>query len=207
MDSRDSRAPSRSKQERSDKSYEEPNGSNMDTDPVSCNMASAFYEIMRDSGLQRQLEHGWGNSYAHDGAADSASSPTSDFGDASRSDQSRSRQSSKVSSPLGSRRVAQRRDGKRLKSPKSKTSGGSQVKEEDEEESMEDIQPMPESGNPYSLKYDAQAAATGEDHRTSGYKLNREDYADREYLRGLDSELDTLRKHLLQRANPPRSFP
>lgn len=179
----------------------------MDTDPVSCNMASAFYEVIRDSGLQRQLEHGWGNSYTHDGAADSASSPTSDYGDASRSDQSRSRQSSKVSSPSGSRRVAQRRDGKRLKSPKSKKSGDSQVKEEDEEENVEDIQAIPESGNPYSLNYDPHDTATGEDHRTSGYKLNREDYADRKYLKGLDSELDTLRKHLLQRANPPRSFP
>ncbi|KAL7924131.1 hypothetical protein ACQKWADRAFT_287346 [Trichoderma austrokoningii] len=179
----------------------------MDTDPISCNMASAFYEIMRDSGLQRQLEQGWGNSYAHDGAVDSASSPTSDVGDTSRSDRSRSRQSSKVSSPSGSRRVAPRRDGKRLKSPKSKKSGGVEVKEEDEEEDMEDIQPMPQSGNPYSLSYDPQAAATGEDHRASGYKLNKEDYADREYPRGLDSELDTLRKHLLQRANPPRSFP
>jgi hypothetical protein len=179
----------------------------MDTDPISCNMASAFYEIMRDSGLQRQLDHGWGNSYAHDSAADSASSPTSDFGDTSRSDQSRSRHSSKVSSPSGSRRGAQRRDGKRLKSPKSKKSGGSEVKEEYEEENMEDIQAVPESGDPYSLNYDPRAAALGEVHRTSGYKLNKEDYADREYLRGLDSELDTLRKNLLQRANPPRSFP
>lgn len=176
----------------------------MDTNSVSCNMASAFYEIMRDSGLQRQLEHGWGNSYAHDGATDSASSPTSDFGDTSRSDRSRSRQSSKVSSPSGSRRVVQKHDGKRLKSPKSKKSGGIEVKKEDEEENMDDIQSMPESGNPYSLNYDPQAAAAGEDHRTSGYKLNRED---REYPRGLDSELDTLRKNLLQRANPPRSFP
>lgn len=103
--------------------------------------------------------------------------------------------------------MAQRRDGKRLKSPKSKKFGGNEVKEEDEEESMQDIQAMPESGNPYSLNYDPQTAATGEDHRTSGYKLNKEDYADREYPRGLDSELDVLRKHLLQRANPPRSFP
>lgn len=207
MDSRDSRAPSRSKREKSNKLYEEPTRSNMDTDPVSCNMASAFYEIMKESGLQRQLERGWGNTYAHDGAADSASSPTSDFGDTNQSDRSRSRQSSKVSSPSGSRRVAQRRDGKRLKSPKSKKSGGSEVKEEDEEENIEDIQAMPESGNPYSLNHDPQTTATREDHRTSGYKLNREDYADREYLRELDSELDTLRKHLLQRANPPRTFP
>ncbi|KAL6904834.1 hypothetical protein GGI43DRAFT_291482 [Trichoderma evansii] len=209
MDSRDSRTQSRSKRERSDKSYEQPAGSNMDmdTDPVSCNMASTFYEIMRESGLQRQLERGWGNNYAHDDAADSASSPTSDFGDTNQTDRSRSRQSSKVSSPSGSRKVAQRRDGKRLKSPKSKKSGGGEVKEEDEEENMEDIQPMADSGNPYSLNRDAQTAATGEGHRTSGYKLNREEYGDREYLRGLDSELDTLRKHLLQRANPPRSFP
>ncbi|KAM0249888.1 hypothetical protein ACHAQJ_008827 [Trichoderma viride] len=175
----------------------------MDTDAVSCHMASTFYDILRESGLQRQLEHGWGHTYSYGDAADSASSPTSDFGEGHQSNQSRSRQVPKRSSPSASRKQAQRRDVKRLKSPKPKKSRGSEIKEEEEEEDMEEIQTMPEPGKPYSLKRDSQTAASS----TSGYKSNREDYADREYLGGLDSELDALRKHLLQRANPPRSFP
>ncbi|RFU72651.1 hypothetical protein TARUN_9611 [Trichoderma arundinaceum] len=206
IDSRGSQTPPKSDDETSERSYGRSPGSGMDTGVGSCHMASTFYEILRESGLQRQLENGWGRAYSDSIAADSASSPTSK---SSRShSRSNSRQSPKASSPPASRKHAQSRDGRSSKGPKSKKPRSGEIKEEEEEEdSMEAIQAMQEPGKSYSLKHGSQPTESGEDHGPSGYKLNREDYGGREYLSGLNTELDTLRKHLLQRANPPRSFP
>ncbi|KAL7787824.1 hypothetical protein V8C37DRAFT_389667 [Trichoderma ceciliae] len=207
MDSRDSQPPAKSKEEASEKSYGRSAASSMDTGAGSCHMASTFYEIFRESGLQRQLENGWGRAYSYGNAADTASPPASDIDSSNQPNQSQSRQSLKASSSSSSRKHAQSRDGKSRRSPKSKKHRSGQVKKEDEEDDVDAAQAVQEPSNSYSLKRDSQSAGSGEDHRTSRYKLNGEDYGDREYLTGLNSELDTLRKHLLQRANPPRSFP
>lgn len=168
----------------------------MDSGAGSCHMASTFYEIFRESGLQRQLENGWGG-YSDGTAVGSASAPSADF------DRSQSRQSPKASSPSGSRK---HQEGESVKSRKSKKPRGGRIKEENEEEGgMRAIPAAQESSNPYSPKRDSQATESGDG--ASGYKLNGEGYGGREYLSGLDTELDTLRKHILQRANAPRSFP
>lgn len=167
-----------------------------------CHMASTFYEIFRESGLQRQLEHGWGHAYSLGDVTDSASSPTLEFDRSTQSRRSRSRQSRKTPSPTSSRKHSQNRDRTSLETPKSKKPRSRKIKEEDEEEGdLETIQAMQEPSKPYSVKFGSQNAESGD---ASGYKLNGEDGRGSEYL---NTELDTLRKHLLQRANPPRSFP
>ncbi|KAL7939745.1 hypothetical protein V8C35DRAFT_287554 [Trichoderma chlorosporum] len=177
-------------------------------DPGSCNMASRFYEILKESGLQRQLENGWGQGASDDAAAGSASAPTADLGQGNAFSQPQSRQSPKALSPSGSRK---HRDGGSHKSRKSKKSRSGQVKEEhdeyDEEDGLEAIPAVQGSSKPYSPSGDSQATESSEERGTSGYKLNGQGYGSRAYMSELDSELDTLRKHLLQRANAPRTFP
>ncbi|KAL6829309.1 hypothetical protein J3E69DRAFT_235063 [Trichoderma sp. SZMC 28015] len=177
-------------------------------DPGSCHMASRFYEILKESGLQRQLENGWGQPPLDDTTAGSASAPSAGLGQGSDFSRPQSRQGPKTLSPSGSRK---HREGGSHKSRKSKKSRSSQVKEEhdddDEEDGLETIPPVQGSSKPYSPSSDSQATESSEERGTSGYKLNGQGYGSREYMSELDSELDTLRKHLLQRANAPRTFP
>ncbi|KAL7908877.1 hypothetical protein GGI35DRAFT_480467 [Trichoderma velutinum] len=179
-----------------------------DMDPGSCHMASRFYEIMKESGLQRQLENGWGHPPLDDTAAGSAPAPGAELGQGSDFIRPQSRQSHKTLSPSGSRK---HREGGSHKSRKSKKSRSGQVKEEhdedEEEDGMETIPPVQGSSKPYSPSHDSQATESSEERGASGYKLNGQGYGSREYMSELDSELDTLRKHLLQRATAPRTYP
>ncbi|EHK25416.1 uncharacterized protein TRIVIDRAFT_91753 [Trichoderma virens Gv29-8] len=178
-------------------------------DPGSCHMASRFYEILKESGLQRQLENGWGQGPADDTAAGSASVPDAELGQGNGFSRPQSRQSPKSPSSSGSRK---HRDGGSHKSRRSKKSRSGQVKEEhdedEEEDGMDTIPDVQGSTKPYSPSRDSQATESSDDRgSSSGYKLNGQGYGSREYMNELDSELDTLRKHLLQRANAPRTFP
>ncbi|KAL7949668.1 hypothetical protein V8C42DRAFT_341608 [Trichoderma barbatum] len=173
-------------------------------DPGSCHMASRFYEILKESGLQRQLENGWGQVPVDDAAEGSASAASAEL----EKDNQFCRKSQKTTSPSGSRK---HREGGSHKSRKSKKSKSGQVKEENEDEEDEDVMDaipsVQGSSKPYSSSRESQATESSEDRSTSGYKLNGQGYGSREYMSELDSELDTLRKHLLLRANAPRSFP
>ncbi|KAH6609439.1 hypothetical protein Trco_002785 [Trichoderma cornu-damae] len=197
IDPRGSRSPSKSERETSERSYGRPYASGMmDADVGSCHMASTFYEIFRESGLQRQLENGWGRAYSDVVAEESATSPTSE------SHRSQTRRRPKASSPPGARKHAQNRGSIGSRGPKSKRPRSGQVKEEDADDDTGATHAMQEPSKSRSPKRDSHhTTESGE-----GYKLNGKDYGGRDYMSGLNTELDTLRKHLLQRANPPRSF-
>ncbi|PTB68752.1 hypothetical protein BBK36DRAFT_1191791 [Trichoderma citrinoviride] len=177
----------------------------MDSDSGACHMASQFLQIFKESGLQRQLEDGWGQSYTGGSAPGSASAHSEDVNQGCQFNP-KSLRSSKTPSPPSSRKHREEGD---PRSRKSKRSRNSDVKEENEEEDDIEVIPVVQqgSGRPYSPVHDCQPTKPREDRATSGYQLNRDSYGGREYLSDLDTELDALRKHLLQRANPPRSYP
>ncbi|TFB07445.1 hypothetical protein CCMA1212_000927 [Trichoderma ghanense] len=177
----------------------------MDSDSGACHMASQFLQIFKESGLQRQLEDGWGQRYTGGRGPSSASVHSEDVNQGCQFDPKPLR-SSKTPSPSGSRK--HRGEG-HTRSRKSKRSRNGDVKEENEEEEDIEVIPVVQQGSsrPYSPVHDCQPTVSREDRSASGYKLNRDGYGGREYLSELDTELDALRKHLLQRANPPRSYP
>ncbi|KAL6851999.1 hypothetical protein J3F83DRAFT_764976 [Trichoderma novae-zelandiae] len=182
-----------------------PFNSGMDSDSGACHMASQFLQIFKESGLQRQLEDGWGQSYTDGSALNPASAHGEDLHQGCQFNP-KPFPSSKVPSPASSRKHREEED---ANSRKSKRCRSGDIKAENEEEDDIEVIPVVQQGSsrPYSPVHDCLPTQSTEDHATSGYKLNRNGYGRREYLGDLDTELDALRKHLLQRANPPRTYP
>ncbi|PTB74573.1 hypothetical protein M440DRAFT_1392934 [Trichoderma longibrachiatum ATCC 18648] len=182
-----------------------PSSPGMDSDSGACHMASQFLQIFKESGLQRQLEDGWGQRYTGGRGPGSASAHNEDVTQGCQFDP-KSLRSSKTPSSLDPRK---HREEGNTRSRKSKRSRSDDVKEEDEDEDDIEVIPVVQQGSsrPYSPVHDCQPTVSREDHATTGYKVNRDGYRGRGYLSELDTELDALRKHLLQRANSPRSYP
>ncbi|EGR47265.1 uncharacterized protein TRIREDRAFT_122629 [Trichoderma reesei QM6a] len=205
MDPGRSQSPSRPRKQTYNNFGTRPLKSSMESDSGACHMASQFLQIFKESGLQRQLEDGWGQRYT--GVRDPGSASVHDEGvNHGCQFDPKSLRSSKAPSPSGPRKHREEAD---TRSRKSKRSRNGDVKEETEEEDDIEVVPVVQQGSsrPYSPVHDCQPTISRDDHATSNYKANRDVYGGRGYLSHLDTELDALRKHLLQRANPPRPYP
>ncbi|KAL7808037.1 hypothetical protein V8C26DRAFT_432553 [Trichoderma gracile] len=200
-----SQSPSRPRKQTYNNFGTRPFNSGMDSDSGACHMASQFLQIFKESGLQRQLEDGWGQRYTGVRDPGSASPHQEDVNHGCQFDP-KSLRSSKAPSPSSSRK---HREEGNPRSRKSKRSRNGDVKEENEEEGDIEVIPVVQQGSnrPYSPVHDCQPTISRDDHAAAGYETNRDGYGGREYLSHLDTELDALRKHLLQRANPSRPYP
>ncbi|KAK1247269.1 hypothetical protein MKX07_002178 [Trichoderma sp. CBMAI-0711] len=205
MDPGRSQSPPRPRKQTYNNFGTRPLKSSMESDTGACHMASQFLQIFKESGLQRQLEDGWGQRYTGVRDPGSASAHDEEVNHGCQFDP-KSLRGSKAPSPSGPRKHREEAD---TRSRKSKRSRNGDVKEENEEEDDIEVVPVVQQGSsrPYSPVHDCQPTISRDDHATSNYKANRDAYGGRGYLSHLDTELDALRKHLLQRANPPRPYP
>ncbi|KAK5992469.1 hypothetical protein PT974_05876 [Cladobotryum mycophilum] len=188
----------------------------VDNGAGTCSMASSFYEILQESGLQHQLADSWGHGYTDRSATSSSSPPPAleSFGPSTTTKTRRksvSRPSSKSSaSSISGRRKGHRRDlhGSRSFRAIVGILPTSYPQEDEapevyEDEDINDVQANDSRSREHSHTSDSQ---TQEQGSNSGYPHGSED-ARREYFAGRTAELNNLRMHILQRANGTHPIP